>query len=121
MTRKPNIRSWFIPGLLCYAVIAALGMWLLGNRADEAMLHLAIFGILPMLLVAWTADAIRNGEIWRQGPKAVTASLTFNIRRITRREHPVNFWAAIGVTWSLAAAIAAFVILGIITRLRLTQ
>ncbi len=121
MPRKSNPRSWFIPALLCYAVTAALAIWLLGNRADEAMLHLALFGILPMLLAVWTADSIRSGEIWRQGPKSLTASLTFNTRRITRRENPASFWAAIGAAWALAAAIAAFVVLGIIARLRLTQ
>ncbi len=120
MAKRFKPRALFITLVLGYAIIAALSMWLLGNRADEAMLHLVLFGILPILLAAWTIDAIHSGEIWRQGPKSLTASLTSNTRRITRRDHPLSFWSAIAITWALSAAMIVFVILGIITRLRLT-
>lgn len=103
--------------MIIYAAFAAGGFWLIRSRVDEAMFSLILLGLLPVCMVSWVADAIHCGEIWRQGPKSATESLTMNERRITREEHPVSFWLMIILTVMFALALLIFALLGIYIRL----
>lgn len=113
--RKSKRTRWFLPTFLAYAAVALATGLLLRDRLAEADVALLLFGLLPIVLAAWCADAIRQGEILRQGLNTPAYS-TFNTRRITRTRQPVAFWLAVGATATLAIAIAVVVIVGLYLR-----
>jgi hypothetical protein len=104
-----------------YALLAAVACWSLGDRLDEAMLSLVLFGFLSVPLVAWMRDASLCGELWRQTPRSLTESLTMNERRITRREHPLQFWTAIVLTALLALTFLLVSVFGVYARVMLVD
>lgn len=113
--------SLFIPVAVGYAVIALLAALWLKERLDEGMMALLLFGCVPVVMLAWLSDALLRGQMWRQGPRSLTSSSTFNEQRITRRRQPVQFWLMIGLTAVFALAILVFVVLGIWTKVMLAE
>lgn len=114
--RRGRKRSSFVPALLVFAVLAACAGWLLRDRMDEALLSLLLMSFVPAVIVAWTADAWRDGEALRQPWR------TFNldVRRVTRKDNPLSYWTQIVLSLVFAAALLAFVAVGIWLRLSST-
>jgi|GEM_PF-1867878 len=110
---KKRRRSIFVILAGSYALLAAVGSWMMDTRLSKGMSSLILFGLVPVVLVAWIVDAIRAGEMWRQGPRSVSASLTMNESRVTRNAQPIRFWLMICLTAAFALAIFAFVVIGI--------
>lgn len=99
-----------------YAAAALIVFWFFGNRMDEGALALILFGLVPVVMFAWIHDALFRGEMWRQGPRSLTASSTMNEQRISRGKDPVKFWLMILLTAVFAIAIAAFVVAGLLIK-----
>lgn len=104
-----------------YALFAFGGIGLMRHRVDEAIISLILFGSLSIAIAAWIVDAIRFGEMWRQGPRSVTSSLTMNEQRITRKMHPFKFWLMISLSIVFALSILIFSVVGIYLRLIMNQ
>jgi hypothetical protein len=118
MSRKrTKKRSFFIPFAAGYAIVALVAGRLFATHMDEAMIALILFGLFPMVILAWTFDALQSGEMWRQGPRSLTSSLTLNERKVTRRDNPLSFWSMLALSWIFALAIIAFITIGIYIRL----
>ncbi len=99
-----------------YAAAAMIVSWFLGSRIDEGTLALILFGLVPVVMFAWIHDTLVQGEMWRQGPRSLTAASTLNEQRISRKKQPVKFWTMIALTAVFAAAAAAFVVMGILIK-----
>ncbi len=112
--RKRRKRSVFIPLVLGYAILAAVALWLIGDRFNEGVLKLMLLGFFPIVLAGWIRDALVRGVLWRQGARSLTEASTMNEQRVSRSEQPVRYWLAIATASLLATALALFVVIGIV-------
>jgi hypothetical protein len=103
--------------MLIYVFFALVTSVLLGDKVDKAMISLILFPVVSFVIIAWTLDALRQGEMIRVGPRSLTESLSMNTRRITKRNNPVSFWTMIILSCIFATAIILFSVIGIYIRL----